>query len=162
MEIAEQTVRAIALRLRKRYPTKYKDVDITEGFKRPTLAVRAGNVSTSLLNEDMISMEMVINVYYFPEIGRKTYGELLHMQEDLRLYLANPIAIDDECFYIFSPDIESSINFEDKSLTLTAIYEVKCLVSEYTGSDEEVPPIAHDDFGAEPMETLTITIDGDE
>lgn len=170
MNITEKIIYILNMRMRERYATAFKDVDITEGFTRPCLAVRAEDLSHSTLNEDAMEIVLTVRIYYFPKEGKKAYKNLIEVQEDLRLFLSQSFLIDDEHFYIFSPEVEFDIDFEEKTLTATVIFEATTLtvdyLDEWQGEEEivinpSIPPIKHEDTDVEMMHELNMDLKED-
>lgn len=170
MNIAENMVRTLNMRMRERYPTAFKDVDITEGFTRPCLVVRAEDFHHSTMNEDAMEVTLTVRIYYFPEEGRRAYKKLIGMQEDLRLFLSQSFLIDGEHFWMFSPELEFNIDFEEKTLTATMDFEATMITADVLDAwhgeediviDPQAPPVKREDSGVELMEELNMDLKED-
>lgn len=110
--------------MRLAFPVEYKDVNITEGFNRPCLSVDIGDYTTNYITKTRLSEEVPVMIYYFPVKHKKTYLNLISMREKLKALFHEPIEIE-KGFFVFSPEFESHINEEDKTLTVTLYFHLE-------------------------------------
>lgn len=146
-------VNAVTEKLRQVFPVEYKDIDITEGFDRPCLAVDISDYTTEYISSTRLREVVPLMVYYFAPNINKAHLNLISMREKLKAFFLEPIEID-RGFFVFSPEFEASTNAEDKSLIVTLNFYMEYEDS-YLKTEEyqDINKIRKDDNN-EPMEVL--------
>ena len=140
MILSSDIVKAVTLLLRKKYTTEYKDVDITEGFTRPCMNVRADGIEATTMGDDLLHDVQPVTVYYFAQNTKVGYADLLKKEAELRAIFAAPIALEGGS-YIYTDDLSFSLNFEDKSLILELEFDVvqdRGVLSDVVGEDSDI------------------------
>lgn len=117
-------IRAVTARLRTLYDAEYKDVDITEGFQRPTLTVEADDVKASSIGDDLLDDTIPITVYYFAPDTKKGYADLIDKAQGIRWLFAVPFKINNDFLLFVDDDIDTTTNRGDKSLIVRMHFRV--------------------------------------
>lgn len=101
--------KAIADRIKVKYPDMVFSTDIKEGLEKPSFFVSIGNLKARDFNNEAMDRNITVRIYYFPKTNTRL--ELMEKMDDLNeLFIEdNIIKINNEFAFEIFEDIEMEI-----------------------------------------------------